>query len=110
MKFCHADKARIGIRHGPFAIALHERPHGAMFASEIERDAQETGFDEFEKIFRIVTVTLQKEQRFGDDGFAGEHVRRRILALLDRPVMPIVVADKKRRERAGIDQPGRHLP
>jgi hypothetical protein len=110
MKLGHADKARIGIRHGALAIAFHERAHLTVFTFEVECYAQESGFDELEKIVRIVTVTLQKEQRFGDDGFAGQHTRRRVFALFDRPVMPIVVADQKCDEWTGVDKPGRHLP
>jgi hypothetical protein len=110
MKLGHADEARIGIRHGAFAIAFHERTHRTMFTFEVECYAQEPGLDEVEKIVCLVTVALEKEQRFGDDSFAGQHRWRRVFALFDRPAMPIVVADQKCDERTRVDKPGRHLP
>jgi hypothetical protein len=105
MKFGHANETSVGIRHGTIAVSLHERLHARVFLRKVELHPEKSRVYKPEEIIGIVPVALQEEERFGNDSFAGEHRGRRFFALLDGPGVPVIVADEKRDERAGIDQP-----
>jgi hypothetical protein len=110
MKLGHANKAGVRIRHRPVPVAPHQFAYADVFFVKIETHTEKSHLNEAKEIVGLMAIALQEEERFGDDRFASEHNRRRFLALLDSPGVRVIVADKKRDQRARVDDPLRHRP
>jgi hypothetical protein len=110
MKLGHANETSVRERHGSIPIAPHQVANVAVFFAKIEIHAEKSRVNEAKEIVRFMTVTLQQEQRFRDDRFTGEHKGRRFFALLDRPGVRMIVADKESDQRTRVDDPFRHRP
>jgi hypothetical protein len=110
VEFGHADEAGIRVRHRTVTIPPHKFVNASIFLMEIKFYAQESDFNQGKEIVRLVAITLQEEQRFGNNGFAGQNFRRRFFALFDRPRMRMIIADEQSDQRTCIYNPCCHRP